>query len=411
VINVNETLIGAGTRTIAANLANNGQVNVNADTLFSKTSGQYTNDGDFNIAADRTLTITGSSQVFNQDSGTLDIHGVMALGSLDFNYNGGTITGTPTMTNVDLTIGAGATNPASFLLLGGSSTLSGNVHAGQMLMVRGGSSGGYATLTSANGFDNSGTIALDADTIGYSATLMVTSETLTNMASGVINVNKTLIGAGTRTITANLINNGQVNINTDTTFNKAGGQYTNNGDLNIALGKTLTLSGSSVNLTNAPGGTIAGEGTLNLGTAAFANNGRIAPGASPGILAVTGDVPFSATAEFAVEIFGLTLGSEYDRLNVSGQATLGGDLIVDLGSFIPNPLDSFTIMTAGELVGEFDNTLGGVLALVQGTCDVIYDYDDDTVALTNFQDVPEPATMSLLALGGLAVLRRRRRRS
>ena len=312
------------------------------------------------------------------------------------------------MTNVDLTIAPGATNPASFLLRG-ASTLSGDVHAGQLLMVRGGSLGAHATLTSAGGFNNSGTITLDATQTGYYANLVVTSGTLTN--TGVLDVNETTVGL--RRITADLTNNGTVNINTNTTFNKAAGQYANNGDLNIALDKTLTISGSSVNFTNAPGGTIAGEGTLNLGTATFANDGRIAPGMSPGILAITGDVPFSSTAEFAVEIFGLTVGSEYDRLDVSGDATLGGNLIVivDPGSFIPDPSDSFTIMTAGELSGEFDNTPGGVLALVQGTCEVIYDYDVDTITLTNFQNVPEPATMSLLALGGLALLRRRRRKS
>ena len=409
VINVDKTVAGTGTRTIYANLANNGQVNINTDTTFSKTSGQYTNDGDFNIATDKTLAIGFLNQVFNQNGGTLDIDGTMALTSIDFTYNGGTISGTPTLTNVDLTIAPGATNGATFLLRGASSTLSGDVHAGQVLMVQGHAVVAHATLMSAGGFDNSGEITLDSTHGSYQANLTVTSGTLTNTALGVINVDKTVAGTGTRTITANLTNNGQVNINTDTTLTKASGQHINSGDLNIALDNTLTLSGSSVNFTNAAGGTIAGEGTLNLGTATFANDGRIAPGMSPGILAITGDVPFSGTAEFAVEIFGLTVGSEYDRLDVSGQAALDGKLIVELGSFIPDPSDSFTIMTAGELSDEFDNTPGGVLALVQGTADVFYDYDADTVTLRNFQNVPEPTTMSLLALGGLALLRRRKR--
>jgi len=304
-----------------------------------------------------------------------------------FNYGGGTISGTPTLSNVN--------------------TLTGDVYAGQLLNVRGSTTGSHATLTSADGFDNSGTIALDATHASYYANLTVTGGTLTNTASGTINSNGTT--SGTRTISANLTNNGTVNINTDTTFSKTGAQYINNGDLNIAASETLTVSGSGVNFINGPAGTIAGDGTLNLGTATFANNGRIEPGNSPGILTITGDVPFSDSAELGVEIFGLTVGSEYDRLVVSGQADIDGRLTVDLGSFIPDPSDSFTIMIAGELSGSFDNTPGNVLSLVQGTCDVIYNYDADTVTLTNFQDVPEPTAIGLIVMGGLVILRRRRR--
>jgi len=265
------------------------------------------------------------------------------------------------------------------------------------------SSIGHAVLTAASGFDNSGTITLDSQYTGYSSTLTVTGGTLTNAAGGVINTNQTTVGP--RTIAANLTNNGRVNINTDTTFIKTGAQYTNNGDFNIAASKTLTLTGSGVNFTNAPGGTIAGEGELNLGTATFANSGRIAPGTSPGILTITGDVPFSATAELAIEITGPTVGDDYDRLVVTGQADLAGTLTVDLDAYVPDPGQSFVILAAGGLVGTFDNAATTVALSPAGTFDVIYDYDADTVTLTNY--VPEPAAVFLL-LAAAPLLRRRR---
>jgi len=39
------------------------------------------------------------------------------------------------------------------------------------------------------------------------------------------------------------LNSGTINIDQNTRFNKSSGQHTNEGDLNLAAGKTLTISG------------------------------------------------------------------------------------------------------------------------------------------------------------------------
>jgi len=53
--------------------------------------------------------------------------------------------------------------------------------------------------------------------------------------------------------------------------------------------------------------------------------------------------------------------SEFDRLSISGSATLNGALNISLiNGFVPNPGDSFQIMTFGSRSGTFTtiNDLG-----------------------------------------------------
>src|SRR5205823_1485258 len=61
---------------------------------------------------------------------------------------------------------------------------------------------------------------------------------------------------------------------------------------------------------------------------------------------------------FSVQLFGTTVGTQYDQLQVTGTTNLGGaNLIVSLGSplFVPvTNVDSFTILTStGPISGTF----------------------------------------------------------
>ena len=101
--------------------------------------------------------------------------------------------------------------------------------------------------------------------------LIVTDGTLTNLQTGVINVNANS-GTGGRTITGNLTNNGTVNLNWATSFSTTDGVYVNNGVFNIAAGQTLTISGANQSfLQNA--GTLNIDGALNMSSATFEVNG------------------------------------------------------------------------------------------------------------------------------------------
>ena len=110
----------------------------------------------------------------------------------------------------------------------------------------------------------------------------------------------------------------------------------------------------------------------------------------------------SATLE--LELAGFTKGDEYDHLDIAGQFAIDGTLDVQLiGGFNPQLGDSFDLLDFDSLTGSFSDirlpTLNHGLAfdttslLIDGTLSV----------------VPEPASVSVVAIA-LACLAKRRRR-
>ncbi|MEA2709206.1 MAG: hypothetical protein QOF78_1807 [Phycisphaerales bacterium] len=204
--------------------------------------------------------------------------------------------------------------------------------------------------------------------------------------------------------------NENVTINKSLTLasgNPAG--HVNNGQLRIGFSSaTATITGAS--FTNAFSGIIGGIGTLDvsgLTGSGFQNHGTVEPGLSPGILSFTGAYSQASDGDLAIEIGGTTAGSQYDRLAVSGSASLDGLLHASLiNGFVPSPADSFTILTASSRSGVFSNAPTTVAA-GDGLFDV--SYTPTSVVLGNFHPVPEPGGLALLSLCGTALLTRRRR--
>jgi hypothetical protein len=242
----NGTLVNNGTITVGtgihgnlepklvANLTNNGTLNVNTGWVLA--GQQHTNNGDINIAAEGSLTVSGST-TFTQAGGNLrqatDETFLLGPGST-FRYSGGAVTGVPKLYLPTLRLET--TNPASFLLMVGG-TLVGDVAAEQSIVV---ARDGIPdpVLTSATGFRNAGTITLrDSD-----SKLAVTTGTLVN--DGVINAAVAgAVDGRPRLINANLTNNGTLNANVGTVL--TGTQHTNNGTINIPQNSALTISGGA----------------------------------------------------------------------------------------------------------------------------------------------------------------------
>ena len=200
---------GVGARQISAALNNisGGNLNVNASLLFARNGAAHTNTGTVSIANSQTLSFS-TSHTWNQETlGTLKVDvdtGAAGTGAFEMsgdtlNFNGGTIHGRPHLQASTLNL---ATGNGLDLLFTGSNTLSGNVAAGQMLLVQGNGTVGAATLTSANSYSSGGTITLDSTHSSYGAYLTLTAGTLTN--SGTINVINP--GVGARQISAALNN-------------------------------------------------------------------------------------------------------------------------------------------------------------------------------------------------------------
>lgn len=390
---INASVIGTpdGPIFINASLTNNGTLNANVSTLL--VGQQHTNNGDVNIAATAALGVS-SGATFTQAGGNLRLTTDETFAASDgtFRYSGGLITGTPRLRSVTLDIGANS-GPATISLRGGS-TLIGNVLSGQTILVQADTSGA-ATLTSANGFTNSGTINLQSIAASASASnLTVTTGTLTN--GGVINAN--VGGGGVRTITAELANSGIVNINTSITLGRAsadhvnsglidvvGGNltvsqsgttptFTNSSTINIASGRTLNTSGGSfaqtagvttVNGTlttthvtgvNIQGGVLQGDGDI-IGN--VRNAGQVGPGNSAGRLDITGNYTQTTTGTLNIEIGGPTAVAQFDQINITGVATLDGTLnLVLVNAYIPATGDSFQVGMLGTRSGEFTITNG-----------------------------------------------------
>ncbi|MBI4324132.1 MAG: hypothetical protein HY674_02595, partial [Chloroflexi bacterium] len=267
-----------GPRTISAHLLNLGTFNANKDLTLSKANGVYDNKGALNIASNMTVNIAGQGQVFNQISGILDIDGGLVLSDMLLNFEGGQITGTPYLINCDLVIRPRATGAASFTQTGGGSTFTGDLSAGQSIWLQGNGTGGHSLLTITNGFRNDGRLLLESRNGGYASSLTLQSGVLTNTESGVITVG--VGNAGPRTLTADLLNLGTVNVNQSLTLNKANGAYDNQGTFKIASGQATSISGTG-QLAIRNSGTWTIDGTLDLGgQGVFNQNG--------GTLAVNG---------------------------------------------------------------------------------------------------------------------------
>jgi len=205
--------------------------------------------------------------------------------------------------------------------------------------------------------------------------------------------------------------------------NGAGGTgsltVTNSGQVNVTKaiklygGGTLTLGGGSVtcaSLDNTAGGQFrftGGELHVVTYLGSLVNDGgTICPGVSPGLTTVQGDLVMNAGL-LEIELGGLLRGDEYDAMVVTGLLELGGTLDVLLydagsGPFAPQLGDTFDILDWGSLTGQFGQIdLPALAAGLDWNTSALYTTGELSV-------VPEPATLSLLALGGLAMIRRRR---
>lgn len=310
----------------------------------------------------------------------------------DFTLSGGELqltTGT-----IDLRGGAGGTGGtgATFTSffggtsVGASGANGSNGVSGTFLLT------GGTLATSASAFDDSilGSIAFESGTLRFSDETFVLDASSTRLNALLGDTGKTL-GAGRA-----LVFDHTLELGAGTLLDLAGGSL-RAGTFSAVDGFTLDSGVLSVDTLN---GSLLQQG------------GILAPGQSPGLTTINGDYQFEA-GTLALELAGLTRGVEYDALDVTGTATLGGVLDVTLvDGFLPSPGARFELLNAETIIGTFDLVLLAALPDAwQWDLDFVLDpFARDAVFLTATAPVPLPPAAWLM-LSAVAVLAQSRRRA
>lgn len=182
--------------------------------------------------------------------------------------------------------------------------------------------------------------------------------------------------------------------------------------ITVDNGATLDVSGLTTGFTLTSSQTLQGTGTV---AGALTVAGTLAPGNSPGVLH-TNNLTFLTDAVFEVQLDGLTAGTGYDQLDVTGTVDLGdgvADLSLLLG-FVPDMYDQFVILAndgGDQILGFFKGLPEGSTLWVpmdDGTIPFRISYVGGTGNDIVLTAIPEPTGLLLAAAGllGLAALRR-----
>lgn len=384
---------GAGNLTLNNDLTNNGAFNYNenATNLSLSGSASFINNGAFN----HNNTGGGDNLDMNLAGGFIN------NGLYDFTHNG----------DVQLLAGFTLTNYGTVRKSAGE----GN----ESLFFKFGAGNGSAT---GGTFDNQGIVeVLDGelrfspDTPGQFDRVIIaqlSGATLTGgtwivdaTADGGADLDMAVATAGILTIGTDakvkLIAAGSTfaQINNVTTVD---GSFYVNGSRSFSLAAGFTVSATGI---------LGGDGTF-VGDADIA--GILAPGdeGAAGILNFQSVVDMTG-GTFQIDLNGTTVGSEYDQLAFTGAGphtlTLSNTALDLALNFQPSLGDSFVIVDGFDTqTGIFNGLADGSSFDVDGNIFRI-DYNPDNITLTVTFAVPEPATFTLLAVGSLGLLRRRRR--
>ncbi|MGE0388139.1 MAG: hypothetical protein AB7Q97_25725, partial [Gammaproteobacteria bacterium] len=405
------------------------------NSLFLQSATDFDNQGTFHAAESMTIVNNGGTVPTFENNGVLSVDAgkTLSMGSVQF-INNGTVdaAGQATFGGGNATFNAGSQfTGAGVSVVTASATFNGAFNS-QNLQLAGGTISG-------NGAVIDGTVAYTGGSLtgtwtnGADATLagrdggakILNGASVTNLGTvSWESTNALLVQSN-----SHLLNQGVIDSTTDHAIQYNGGTvgtFVNEGLIVKSGGSGTTTIGNNLGFANAATGIIdvqtgtialpvnfANDGTLT-GTGTFASNaifnsGHVAPGASPGTLAITGNFTQTAAGTLDIELQSLT---SFDLLTVSGITTLGGTLALHcFGSCVLDVGDEITILNGtGNLLGEFASVT--YFGFASGAFDIIYDRFTEDVILrvtSATSPVPLPASAWMLFAGLLALGRRARR--
>ena len=451
--------------TIAGNITGAGGVtrNTNSSSALVTLSGTNTYTGITSVnqgvlrAGSTSALGTNSAVVMNTGSNAkLDLNnfsnaiGSLAGGSATF---GGVTLGSATLTtggdNTSTTYSGALSGTGGLTKVGtGTQTLSGaSTYTGTTTLNGGTITANIADVASTSGaLGNGGNIIFTGGTLQYtaisagsdyssriknstSAISVDTNGQAVTYASAIANTNTgglTKSGAGTLTLNGTNLYTGQTTISAGTLALGSTGSVSST-VINLGTSGSqgtldLTAKGSSYSL----GGTVAGYGTVNNGSGnTLTLTGNLAPGNSPGVVTVTGNLALTGATTTTMELAGNSgvAGTDYDKTTVSGQVTFAGTLnIVSYNSYNLAQAGTYHLFTFGSETGDFTlvSVAGTALTDSSGVWSAAnlngngfaYTFSTSTGDLVVAAAIPEPSTYAVifgvLALTG-AVWRSRKR--
>ena len=222
----------------------------------------------------------------------------------------------------------------------------------------------------------------------------------------------TQAGSGTTTLNASNTYSGGTTISAGTLVLAGGGTIANSSGVNLGTSGshgTLDLTAKSSGFTFGVGQTLSGYGSVTMAAGqTLTVSGFLAPGNSPGVIAISGNLALVSGATTTMDLVDNTLaaGTGFDQVALSGTTpslTYAGTLTLNVS--LTTTLGTYHLFTGftSEL-GTFSavNFVGAAGAA--GT----FNYTNGDLTLTT---VPEPTTWALLAFSLTTVMVFRRRRN
>jgi Secretion system C-terminal sorting domain len=333
---------------------NSGTLNNNGNRITVQSSGSFTNTGILSNPAGRNFDVLGTMTMSTTDienggnfsvwagTGTLDIGNKSLKNTGNINISG--------TVNINNTVNEGIVNNA-----GGVT----NIGVGGIVNLINGA------LINNNQMTNSGTINQTGGVFQLN-TGTLTSDGNTNLTGGSgSNSAHIAVTGGTfgTSGTHNFANNGigTISVASGATANLGGtfnnlGTITNNGTMTVPTGGTFQQDGTlSQNGTFTVNGTFTGNNGCNGN---LINNGQLTPKSALGnigTMAIGGDFTQNTTGNIHIDMTGTGAG-QFDKIEVTGVATLGGTITV---SGTPPPIcGEIEVMTFASSTGSFTGVSG-----------------------------------------------------